>query len=337
MVKGQEFHSILKNIFEDVKGYLQSQQVQVNCPRCQERDGLAYPDNKFNLEINTSLRVFRCWKCEEPRFSGTLGRLIKIYGSKSDYEFYKSFADTYSEYEYNDQSYLDEIKIDVPKETILFSEMDTNNSRHFEAYNYMVNERKISREVLIKYGIGFCIDGDYANRIIIPSYNINGEVDFFVSRTYDPSVKKMIYDMPKARKELIVFNEGMINWDSTIYLVEGVFDMLSLPINTIPLLGKTISPKLLLNRLNVYKPNIIIVLDPDAIKDSINLMYKLKNLYVDCEEKIKMVKLPDNYDIDEIRVKYGNERVVECLHTARDLTVDDYFISNLYEPKRYYK
>ena len=51
MIKGQEFHGIIQNIFGEVNGYLQSDQLQVNCPRCQERDGLSHPDGKFNLEI----------------------------------------------------------------------------------------------------------------------------------------------------------------------------------------------------------------------------------------------------------------------------------------------
>ena len=105
MVKGQEFHAIIQNIFEDVNGYLQSEQVQVNCPRCQEREGLPYPDGKFNLEINTGKRKFHCWKCDEPKFSGSLKRLIYLYGSKSDYDLFKSYATIYTNnysYENND-------------------------------------------------------------------------------------------------------------------------------------------------------------------------------------------------------------------------------------------
>ena len=63
MIKGQEFHAIIQNIFGDVHGYMQTEQLQVNCPRCQEREGLSYPDGKYNLEINTGKRMFRCWKC----------------------------------------------------------------------------------------------------------------------------------------------------------------------------------------------------------------------------------------------------------------------------------
>ena len=106
MIRGQEFHSIVQNIFDDVNGYLESEQLQVNCPHCQEREGLSYPDGKFNLEINTAKRMFRCWKCDEPRFSGSLGRLIRTFGSKIDYDLYVSYAGITHDYVFNEEKKL---------------------------------------------------------------------------------------------------------------------------------------------------------------------------------------------------------------------------------------
>ena len=68
--------------------------------------------------------------------------------------------------------------------------MDSNNDEHFEAYNYMINERKISRDIILRYRLGFCVNGKYAKRIIIPSYDSEGMINYFVARTYDPKVKK---------------------------------------------------------------------------------------------------------------------------------------------------
>lgn len=329
MFTGQEFHSIIENIFGTTKGYLQSSQIQVNCPLCQERDGLSHPDGKFNLEINTAKGIFRCWKCDQPKFSGSLGKLIRIFGSKVDYELYKSYGGR--SYHYNgdlDQNEL--IPIKLPDEMILFSQAELTNPEHFEAYSYMVVNRKINRELLLKYRIGFCLTGKYNKRIIIPSYDEYGEVNYFVARNYDlNNKKKWPYDNPKSNKSLIIFNEGYVNWDSTVYIVEGVFEMFSLPINGIPLLGKVLSIALL-EKLKYYKPNVIIVLDPDAHKNAVELFYQLHSIYVGCEEKVKIVKLNyKNEDLDSIRRKYGNDEVIKILRSARNLTIDDYFIRNL--------
>jgi hypothetical protein len=331
MIRGEEFHSIIRNIFEDVNGYLESEQLQVNCPRCQEKDGLLYPDGKFNLEINTSKRVFRCWRCDEPKFSGSLGRLVRIFGSDADYEIYKSFASIYGDNYSWEEDEKEYVPVQLPEEMILFSQMENNNPEHFEAYSYMVLDRMVDRSIILKYRLGFCTTGKYAKRIIVPSYDLNGEVNYFVARTYDKTVKKKKYDNPKSNKDAIIFNEGFVNWDSTVYLVEGVFEMFSFPVNCIPMLGKILSLTLF-KKLKELKPDIVVLLDPDAYKETINLFYQLKNIYVGCEERVKLVKLPTNDDLDELRRKQGIDAIIKSLREARGLTVDDYFIYRLKKP-----
>jgi hypothetical protein len=330
MIRGQEFHAIIQDVFGDVQGYMQSEQLQVCCPHCQEREGLSEPDGKFNLEINTARRQFRCWKCDEPRFSGSLGRLIRTFGSFADYEMYKSYAGSIVDYEFEEDE-KEYVQVKLPVETIFFSQMEAGNLEHFEAYNYLINERKISRDIILKYRLGFCTTGKYAKRIIIPSYDCNGEVNYFVGRTYDPAEKKKKYDNPKSDKDRIIFNEGLVNWDSTVYLVEGTFEMLSFPVNIIPMLGKTLSTTLFM-KLKDLKPDVVVLLDPDAYKSSIELYYKLHTIYVDCEERVKIVKLPTMDDLDELRRHEGQDAVIAALRTARGLTVDDYFINKLQKP-----
>lgn len=333
MIKGQEFHSIIQNVFSDVQGYMQSEQIQVNCPRCQERDGLSYPDGKYNLEINTGKRMFRCWKCEEPKFSGSLGRLIRMYGSNADSEMYKSYAGIFQDYIFdeNEEVY---VQVKLPEEMIYFSQMDVNNPEHFEAYNYLITDRKLSRDIILRYRLGFCITGKYAKRIIIPSFDADGDVNYFVGRYYGNNwkiKKKFPYLNPDADKTAIIFNEGMLNWDSTIYLVEGVFEMLSFPVNIVPMLGKDISTKLFL-MLQKFKPNVVILLDPDAYKHSVDLFYTISTIYIGCEEKVRIVKLPTSDDLDELRKNQGIDEVIKSLYSARGLVTDDYFSKKLRKP-----
>lgn len=323
MIRGREFHSIINTIFDgDVKGIGESEQLQTNCPKCQQREGLSYPDNKYNLEINTEKRVFRCWKCESPRFSGSLGRLIKIYGTPTDYDLYKSYADTIIDYSEEDDK-KDFGFVELPSEFISFLNFESNNSLHLEAYNYMVLDRKIEYDILVKFGIGFCTEGKYWGRIIIPSYDQFGDLNYFVARAYKG--QKPSYMNPKADKDIIIFNEGLVNWDSTIYIVEGVFEFLSLPVNSIPQLGKTLSSALFF-KLKSKRPEIIIILDPDAYRESIQIYQKLSIIYGDDSHKIRIVKLKGNYDLDEVRKKFGKDSLIKKLRTARQLEVDDYFV-----------
>lgn len=333
MIKGQEFHGIVKSVFEDVQGYNISEQLRVNCPRCQDHAGLSNPDGKFNLEINTAKRAFHCWRCDEPKFSGSLGKLIYLYGTKADYEIYKTYAESYSEYD--DSDYVVEyVRVELPIETIFFSQMDIANPEHLEAYNYMVIDRKINNDTLLKYNIGFCITGKYKKRIIIPSYDKDGDVNYFVARNYDKRYKRIKpYDNPKANKSIIIFNEKLINWDMTVYIVEGVFEMLTLPVNTIPLLGKTITDALFF-KLKEMQPNVVVILDPDAFKNTIDLFFKLQTIYVGCEDKLRLIELPNNDDLDEMRRFHGEDKVIEALYSVRCLTIDDYFIKKMDDTER---
>ena len=331
-IRGQEFHAIIQNVFGDVQGINVSEQLQINCPHCQEREGLAYPDGKFNLEINTARRGFHCWKCDDPKYSGSLGRLIREFGTSIDYDLYKSYASIYADYTFEEDYEKEYVAVKLPEEMILFSEMDATNSEHFEAYNYMINDRMISRDIILKFRLGFCTTGKYTKRIIIPSYDKNGEVNYFVARNYDiVNKKKKPYDNPKSDKDKIIFNEGLINWDSTVYLVEGAFEMLSFPVNIIPMLGKTISTTLFF-KLKELKPNVVVLLDPDAHKNAIELFYILHTIYVDCEERVRIVKIPYEKDMDLLRKNRGIDEVIKSLYGARGLTIDDYFSYKLSKP-----
>ena len=152
-----ELTSLVSRVFEDIKNE-GGEQIQVNCPRCQERDDLAEPDGKHNLEINLRKRKFRCWKCDEPYFSGDLKYLISLYGSIDDVQEYK-------EYEENNFDVFDEeekvvvIDVKLPNEFIPFTSLDTANPEHMEAYNYLVFDRKIDYKTIIKFRLGFCIEG----------------------------------------------------------------------------------------------------------------------------------------------------------------------------------
>ena len=68
----------------------------------------------------------------------------------------------------------------------------------------------------------------------------------------------------------IIGMENMINWDyPEITLCEGVFDMLAIRINTIPLFGKYLSKKLREKIISSGIKRVNMVLDNDAIDDAI--------------------------------------------------------------------
>ena len=44
-------------------------------------------------------------------------------------------------------------------------------------------QRGITKKDILRWKIGYCSSGDYGGRIVIPSFNTSGKVDYFVGRT----------------------------------------------------------------------------------------------------------------------------------------------------------
>ena len=107
----------------------------------------------------------------------------------------------------------------------------------------------------------------------------------------------MKYKNPEAQKEIIIFNEHLIDWNETIYIVEGAFDGIFLP-NAIPMLGKFMSDHLF-KKLYDNAKKIIIVLDPDAKNDQERLYHRLN-----CGKlmgKVFSVQLEGDKDIADLQ------------------------------------
>jgi len=88
-----------------------------------------------------------------------------------------------------------------------------------------LQRRGITYEDILKYNIGYCDQGLYTNRVIIPSYSEDGQLNFFVGR--DIFESKMKYRNSPTPKDVVGF-ELFINWDEPIVLCEGPFDAIAI-------------------------------------------------------------------------------------------------------------
>jgi len=270
-----------------------SGQMSVDCPVCSyDIKELDKTDGKGNLEINFHQHVYKCWACAETHNTyGHLGKLIDKYGSKKDKKVYKLIRP--DEFEKKEKVYK---PMELPKEYKKFEEIHPLHIPRKEAYNYL-KKRGIGDDIINKYNIGLCVEGEYAGRIIVPSYNKKGELNFFVSRSWNPR-SRLKYKNPEAAKDFLIFNESLIDWKKDIYLVEGVFDSFFLD-NSICLLGKYINDNLWEKLYTKAKKNIIVCLDGDAYTDAKKLFDKLNGgtLY----NRVKLVKLPKDKDVCDLR------------------------------------
>jgi DNA primase len=268
-------------------------QYGYSCPVCSyDIKGLETLDGKGNLEVNYPLQVFKCWVCAETHGTyGHVGKLIDKFGNKRDKKDYNLIRP--DEYVKDERKYQ---KLVLPKEYQKFSDVNPKYPPRAQAYNYL-KSRGITDEIIEKYDIGFCVDGPYIGRIIVPSFDKQGELNYFIGRSWNPK-SKFKYKNPEAPKELLIFNESRIDWEKDIFLVEGVFDAFFVP-NAIPLLGKFLSDLLWETLYEKAKARIIVCLDPDAWEDSKKIYNKLNGgkLY----KRIDIIKLPGENDLGDLK------------------------------------
>jgi len=250
-----------------------------HCPLCHH--------SKPKLEINMTENAkgenaWHCWVCDKkgkklyqlfkavdvsPEIMNELKAIVKYVGPETEVQV--------------------ETKLALPKEfTLLDNILKTDiTGRHALAY---LKSRGITEDDILKYGIGYCEKGRYANMVIIPSYDAKGNLNYFTGRSFEkePSVK---YRNPTVSRDIIPF-EMFINWDLPLILCEGPFDAIAIKRNVIPLLGKNIQSNLMKKIVMSSVEKIYIALDRDAQKQALNfceqLMKEGKEVYlVDMKDK----------------------------------------------------
>jgi DNA primase len=285
-----EFDDVVEIISEFLgepkKIYENRSQVSWNCPICDD------DNNKGNLEVNVEKSLYHCWACGDSEGThGTLGKLFDKFGSKKQKKLYNILKPETIQVR---EKKIDKVKL--PDGYKKFSEVSQVYPVRRQAMNYLKN-RGITDEMVEKYQIGFCDTGDHNGRIIIPSYNKKNELNYYISRSWDPN-SRYKYKNPIAPKDEIIFWENIIDWSKDIYLVEGVFDGLFLP-NSIPMLGKHMSQLLFETIYNNAKGDIVICLDADAWSNASKLYHELNggSLY----GRIKIIKLIDDKDVCDLK------------------------------------
>lgn len=320
----RRMYNILVSFLGEAKGGFDGihTQLQFGCPHCAERYGDKELD-KFNLECN--FFVFQCWKCSsegEDEMHGSIFKLLKLYGNEKLYHDYKECVDSLKNSKLYDINFSKDFKVDLtqidpvklPKGFRPFKE-----DKYFptEAIEYL-QKRGITWDIINKYHIGFTTynedDKMASNRIIIPSYNKFGELNYWTGRDYIGKTKQKYYN-PKVERKNLIFNEERIQWDADINLVEGPFDHLVVP-NSIPLLGKSLNTDYRLYWELVSKANahVNIFLDGDAF-DTVLKTYKLLNngrLY----NKIRYIPIREENDPSLLFQLGGNKAIIEHLKHA---------------------
>ena len=235
--------------------------------------------HKPKLQVNVQTGKWHCWVSNQGGHN--LFQLLKQVGAPR--ELYKELSDTLGTTYYTSEKKDDkQVTLNLPKEAKpLWNGGDSVQKLHALKFIY---ERGLDMSDVIRYNLHYCLNGIYQNRIIIPSYDSNGQLNYFVGRDFYKGGMK--YKNPPVPKDIIGF-DLYVNWSEPIILCEGVFDAMAIKNNSIPLFGKTILPKLYKKIVENRVSHVTICLDDDAFKDSIEMASK----FMDNGIEVNFVKL----------------------------------------------
>ena len=229
---------------------------------CTYSKGCAGKHHKRKLAINFEHDYFHCWVCGWK--GGSLLPILRRLGERDP-----DYVDYAKEHEGKPKTEVARLydKPRLPADFLPLSRPSTS-LQHKQAIAYLTR-RGVTQEDILDYKMGVCTDGRYSDRIIIPSFDEFGELNFFVGRTMWDRPGDLPYLSGKFDKD-IVFNDLLVDWSKPVTLVEGPFDAIKAGHNAIALQGKLPSTRLL-SKINAFKPKVYVALDSDATEEAVHI------------------------------------------------------------------
>ena len=243
------------------RSYQSGSEHLFHCPYCKH--------HKRKLSVNIARDVYKCWICDAR--GRTIRRLVRRFGDFTLLQQWDAISGKVNldEFEslFEEDSPEPEQVLEMPEGfRTLTSKSIPLHARPAKAY---LRSRGITKSDLLRWKIGYTSVGPYGGRVIIPSYNMSGELNYFVARSYEDNYKK--YMNPPASRD-ICFNELFVDWDSDLVIVEGVFDAIVAG-NSVPILGSSLRrDSRLIKRIVENDTPVYIALDADAEKKAAKII-----------------------------------------------------------------
>ncbi len=265
--------------------------------------------DKHKLEVNVLSGSWHCWVCDSK--GQTINSLLSAIGVKQFITTriinndLQHVVDSLTSKQYKNTA------VKLPEEAIPVYN-GPNNFYNKSALNY-VRSRGLSLDDIIMFDVHYCERGQYSGYIIVPSYGLNGRVNYFATRAYLPKQRKTIN--PQISRDDVIGFEMFINWKLPIVFVEGVFDAMTVRYNASPLFGKTITKSTLQTLSRNKVKQVVLMLDQDAQAQAWNNAKILTSMGIEC----KVVTLPFNEDPNSL----GRAKCWELINESQFLTYDE--------------
>lgn len=255
-----------------------------DCPYCGKHD-------KFG--VNLYLGKTNCFVC------GNHGRPLDVVGHMENLDDKAAImralqSDEILEYHEPFFEQLEEVPVIMPKGFVLLNEEKSKMGDMIR--NYITN-RGLDVNTLSSKGFGYCTDGDLFGYLIMP-FKVGGKTVYYHTRNILGSGPK--FDNPNIEefgigKSSVLYNIDALYLYRTAFLVESVLNAETMGDKGVATGGKKISSKQISLIRKSPIENVVIMLDPDALDDTIKVAFQLIE-----SKRVKVCMFPPGKDVNDL-------------------------------------
>jgi DNA primase len=277
------------------------------CPACKH--------HKPKLSVNLIKDHYKCWTCDIRGKS--VRRLIYRYGDMINRQRWDQLVGK-QVLDISEELFASGNREETPEQSLRFPSEYVSLIQPAKSFvarsakNYLFHRGVFMTEI-VRRKIGYCAEGEYSGRIIIPSFDKHGKLNYFVARDYTNSCQQK-YKNPTLAKEPIIFNELGISWTEDVILVEGAFDAIKAG-NAIPILGSSLNDaSYLFSQIVLHDTPIYIALDPDANAKAMKIIKKL----MEHDVELFKIDIRDYRDVGAMNHEEFQKRKQEAVRMTSD-------------------
>jgi DNA primase len=279
--------SFLRSLFGE--GVRSIDSFAVTCPACCSGESRKHK-KKLSIKLNDGMH--HCWIC------GLKGKTLRYTIRKYHPSKLSEYCRIFEEEDYTSKiSQKEEIeeKVELPAGFLPIACNTPYDPDHIAVVRYLF-ERKLDRSDFYRWRLGTCLSGKFSRRVVMPSFDSEGYLNYFTARSIDSDGAKK-YINSKVKRKDIIFNEINIRWNLPLTLVEGPFDLMNCNWNATAMLGSYLDESYLVFQMIVKNnTDVVLAMDSDAVEKRIKIAQKLKSYGIN----VKYINLDKFNDVGEM-------------------------------------
>ena len=266
--------------------------------------------HKKKLCLRVDNEFYHCWVCgyRGKGLSRFFSKYAPRYSSSADSLFQKTVKEKEQQAE----------KVCLPPGFKLLVDLQKYDDPDLRACRNYVMQRGLTERHMWFFRMGAVSSGGLRRRVVIPSFDRSGFINYFTARAIDEEKRK--YVNPKVKRTEIIFNELNIDWKKELTLVEGPFDLIKSTQNSTCLLGSTLSERhVLFSEIVKNNTPVVLALDPDAFEKT----QKIAALLSSFDVPVRVADITPYDDVGEMPVG----KIEAIVANAKEWTQNDRLLS----------